>query len=68
MYYVIKKKFNFFFSCSDVAVDIIADFKKMRSLTVDRSLILKAIQNSSLVEVRMYVGGATVILGTIFGG
>ena len=32
---------------------MIASFKKMKALTSDRSLILKAVQNSSIVEVRM---------------
>lgn len=37
---------------ADVAVDVIASFKKMRSLTTDQALVLKAIQSSSLVVVR----------------
>jgi len=34
-----------------VEVEVIASFKKMQSLTMDRSLIVKAMQHSSLVEV-----------------
>lgn len=37
---------------TDVAIDVIASFKKIKALTLERALILKAIQNSSIVEVR----------------
>ena len=35
----------------DVPVEVIASFNKMKSLTEDRTLIVKAMKNSSLLEV-----------------
>ena len=37
----------------DVGVDVIASFKKIQALTSDRSLVLKAIQGSTLLEVNI---------------
>jgi len=37
---------------ADIPVDVIASFKKMKSLSTNRTLILKAIKSSTLVEVR----------------
>ena len=37
--------------CTDIGVDVIASFKKMQSLTTDKSLVLKAIKSSSMLEV-----------------
>ena len=42
---------------SDVPVEVLASFKKMKSLSTDQSLILKAIKNSSMLEVREGVRG-----------
>ena len=36
---------------ADISVDVIAGFNKMKFLSTDRSLVLQAMQNSSLVEV-----------------
>ena len=41
----------------DVPVEVLANFKKMKSLSTDQSLILKAIKNSSMLEVRKGVRG-----------
>ena len=35
----------------DVPVEVIANFNKMKSFTEDRTLIIKAMKNSSLLEV-----------------
>lgn len=36
---------------TDIPVKVVASFKKMQSLTTDVALVLKAIRNSSLLEV-----------------
>ena len=41
------------FIAVDVPVEIIASFNKMKSLTEDRTLIIKAMKSSSLLEVHM---------------
>ena len=40
-------------SSSDVSVDVIASFKRMKALTVDRALVVQAMMDSSLVQVRV---------------
>lgn len=43
--------FSFLRYLADISVEVIASFNKMKSLTTDTSLIIQAMQRSSLVEV-----------------
>jgi len=46
----------------DVSVEVIANFNKMKSFTEDRTLIIKAMKNSSLLEVCVCVCVCCVLM------
>lgn len=41
------------FLCADVDISVLANFNRMKKLTVDTKLIARALKNSTVVEVRV---------------